>query len=247
MDFFGGIPGFQTGQVMGLPRLLVAFARIEGERTALEVGQDHVILAPRDPDVARRLRVSAAVPLGQPLSARAAGARRALADVASACDGRHRRADWRRSRRRDLSVRASGARRRAIAPSRRAGARGVHRGRGVGAAAGRHRGVRTRRLGAARRRVWRTAGRPRVDFAARRDVIGVAGELFVGDNADAFGGATGLDARERRRMERAAAVSVRAACRSRRALGRRQRPRKPAIHAAAPARTARPTAASSSR
>ena len=40
-------------------------------------------------------------------------------------------------------------------------------------------------------------------------MIGVAGELFVGDNADAFGGATGLDARERRRLERAAAVSVR--------------------------------------
>src|SRR5262249_23349755 len=49
MDFFGGIPGFQTGQVMGLPRLLVAYARIEGERTALEVGQDQMILAPRDP------------------------------------------------------------------------------------------------------------------------------------------------------------------------------------------------------
>ena len=49
MDFFGGIPGFQTGQVMGLPRLLVAFARIEGAKSALEVGQDHVILAPRDP------------------------------------------------------------------------------------------------------------------------------------------------------------------------------------------------------
>jgi hypothetical protein len=49
MDFFGGIPGFQTGQVMGLPRLIVAFARLEGARTALEVGQDHMILAPRDP------------------------------------------------------------------------------------------------------------------------------------------------------------------------------------------------------
>ena len=49
LDFFGGIPGFQTGQVMGLPRLLVAFARIEGARTAIEVGQDHMILAPRDP------------------------------------------------------------------------------------------------------------------------------------------------------------------------------------------------------
>ena len=49
MDFFGGIPGFATGQVMGLPRLLVAFARFEGKHTAVEVGQDHMILAPADP------------------------------------------------------------------------------------------------------------------------------------------------------------------------------------------------------
>ena len=49
MDFFGGIPGFQTGQVMGLPRLLVAFARLDGEKTAAEIGQDHMILSPKDP------------------------------------------------------------------------------------------------------------------------------------------------------------------------------------------------------
>ena len=49
LDFFGGIPGSQTGQVMGLPRLLVAYARIDGAKTSLEIGQDHVILAPRDP------------------------------------------------------------------------------------------------------------------------------------------------------------------------------------------------------
>jgi hypothetical protein len=49
MDFFGGIPNFQNGQVMGIPRLLYAFARLEGETTAIEVGQDHMILAPRNP------------------------------------------------------------------------------------------------------------------------------------------------------------------------------------------------------
>jgi hypothetical protein len=49
MDFFGGIPNFQNGQVMGIPRLLYAFARLEGESTAIEVGQDHMILAPRNP------------------------------------------------------------------------------------------------------------------------------------------------------------------------------------------------------
>lgn len=49
VDFFGGTPAFNTGQVMGLPRLLYAFARIDGEKTAIEVGQDHMILSPRDP------------------------------------------------------------------------------------------------------------------------------------------------------------------------------------------------------
>jgi hypothetical protein len=48
-DFFGGIPGFPTGQVMGLPRLLYAFARFEGPRGGVLVGQDEAILAPRNP------------------------------------------------------------------------------------------------------------------------------------------------------------------------------------------------------
>ena len=48
-DFLGGVPNFQTGTVMGLPRLIYAFGRIESDRTALQVGQDHVLLAPRDP------------------------------------------------------------------------------------------------------------------------------------------------------------------------------------------------------
>lgn len=48
-DFLGGTPGFVTGTVMGLPRLVYAFARLEGARTALQVGQDHNLLAPRDP------------------------------------------------------------------------------------------------------------------------------------------------------------------------------------------------------
>jgi len=48
-DFFGGVPNFQTGTVMGLPRVLYAFGRIEKDGTAFVIGQDHVILAPRDP------------------------------------------------------------------------------------------------------------------------------------------------------------------------------------------------------
>jgi hypothetical protein len=49
VDFLGGAPGFQTGTVMGLPRLRYAFARLEREGTALVVGQDNMILAPADP------------------------------------------------------------------------------------------------------------------------------------------------------------------------------------------------------
>jgi len=49
MDFFGGIPNFQTGPVMGLPRLLYAYMRLDGEKTAVEIGQDQMILAPKNP------------------------------------------------------------------------------------------------------------------------------------------------------------------------------------------------------
>jgi hypothetical protein len=48
-DFLGGVPNFQTGTVMGLPRMVYAFARLQRDGTAIQVGQDHVLLAPRDP------------------------------------------------------------------------------------------------------------------------------------------------------------------------------------------------------
>src|SRR5262249_18554203 len=48
-DFFGGVPNFQNGTVMGLPRLVYAFGRLEHGCTAVQVGQDHVVLGPRDP------------------------------------------------------------------------------------------------------------------------------------------------------------------------------------------------------
>lgn len=49
VDFFGGTPGFVNGTVMGLPRLLYAFGRLERGGTAIQAGQDHAMLAPRDP------------------------------------------------------------------------------------------------------------------------------------------------------------------------------------------------------
>lgn len=48
-DFFGGIPSFQNGQVMGLPRMVYAFARMEGPGGSVLVGQDDAIVAPRSP------------------------------------------------------------------------------------------------------------------------------------------------------------------------------------------------------
>ena len=109
LDFFGGTPGFVTGTVMGLPRLLYAFGRLEHGGTAVEVGQDHVLLAPRDPTSLAALCVPAVLPLGQPLPARAPGARRAALRRRHA-ERRHRRAGHRR-RRADLRVRAAGRRR----------------------------------------------------------------------------------------------------------------------------------------
>ena len=49
MDFFGGVPGFRTGQTMGVPRLLYGFMRLDGEKTSFEIGQDLMLLAPRNP------------------------------------------------------------------------------------------------------------------------------------------------------------------------------------------------------
>jgi hypothetical protein len=49
LDFFGGIPNFQTGEVMGLPRLLYGYIRLDGEKTAIEIGQDQMVLAPKNP------------------------------------------------------------------------------------------------------------------------------------------------------------------------------------------------------
>jgi hypothetical protein len=194
MDFFGGIPGFQTGQTMGLPRLLVGFGRIDGERTALEVGQDHMILAPRDPtslaafafpllfrsgnlylrvpqarvehSLTSRLRATGGIvaPVGGDLAGDS------YVFVPPALSGE-------RSRRPGLQARLAYA---SDEPDAR---------RLVDLGLSGHIGW--ERRGDALARSWASA----VDFAARRDRVGVAGEVFAGDNMDAFGGALGLDAR----------------------------------------------------
>jgi len=49
VDFYGGIPNFQTGPAIGLPRLVYGFVRLDGDKTAFEIGQDQMILAPKNP------------------------------------------------------------------------------------------------------------------------------------------------------------------------------------------------------
>jgi cell division protein FtsB len=195
MDFFGGIPGFQTGQVMGLPRLLVAFARLDGEKTAAEIGQDQVMLAPKDPTSLAGFAFPLLFRSGN-LYLRApqvrvertiAGPLRIAGGIVAPIGGDLVGEDYR------------------FVPPALAGER-------------------SRRPGVQGRLAWTTtddANAPRVvdvglsghyawerrplqladswagalDFTLRRGWIGVAGEVFTGENIDAFGGALGLDAR----------------------------------------------------
>ena len=196
MDFFGGIPGFQTGQVMGLPRLLVAFARLESDRTAVEVGQDHMILAPRDPSsiaafsfpmLFRSGNLYLRVPQVR-IEQKIIGGLRATAGIVAPIAG-----DLTGDTYLFVPPALSGER------SRRPGLQGrvayvagdAESPRLVDVGVSGHSGW--ERRGASLARSWAAA----LDVSARRDVVGVAGEFFVGDNMDAFGGATGLDARSR--------------------------------------------------
>ena len=196
MDFFGGVPAFQTGQAMGLPRLLLAYARIEGERTALEVGQDHVILAPRDPTSLAAFAFPLLFRSGN-LYLRApqvrvertiAGRVRAAAGVIAPIGGDFTNANY-------LFVPPALGGERSRRPGVQARVAYTTEGAGTDAMRSVDVGV-SGHVGWERQATdlatgWATA----IDFAARRDVVGIAGEAFIGDNIDAFGGALGLDAR----------------------------------------------------
>src|SRR4051794_18315769 len=49
MDFMGGMTDFQATPLFGLPNIVYAYARFESARTAIEAGQDEMILAPGNP------------------------------------------------------------------------------------------------------------------------------------------------------------------------------------------------------
>jgi hypothetical protein len=193
MDFFGGIPGFATGQVMGLPRLLVAFARVEGERTALEVGQDHMILAPNDPTSLAAFAFPALFRSGnlylrtpQVRVERALGSKlRVTGGIVAPIAGDVPGEDYR-----FVPAALSGER------SQRPGVQGRFAFTTAEAEA-----VRRVTIGVSGHYGWEFKGGRTVnssagalDFNFRHDLVGVAGEVFAGENIDAFGGAIGIDA-----------------------------------------------------
>jgi len=49
VDFLGSNLSFQGSDLLGVPRLLYGYVRLEGQKTSLEVGQDQMMLAPRNP------------------------------------------------------------------------------------------------------------------------------------------------------------------------------------------------------
>jgi hypothetical protein len=193
-DFFGGIPGFQTGQVMALPRLLVAFARMEGQRAAIQAGQDHVLLAPRDPTSLAGFAFPLLFRSGN-LYLRAPQVRveyspvshlRAAAGIVAPIGGDLIGEDFRfvppalggeRSRRPGVQAHVS------------VGSMDAEATRRANVGVSGHYGWERRESAVAEG--WAAA----LDFAARSGWIATAGELFVGLNMDAFGGALGLDAR----------------------------------------------------
>lgn len=196
-DFFGGIPGFATGQVMGLPRLLVAFARVETDRTAVEIGQDHMMLAPLDPTSLASLSFPALFRSGnlylrtpQVRVERAIGGfvrvmGGIVAPIAGDVPGEEYRfvppaLNGERSRRPAVQARLALATAEVDAP------------RHVNVGLSTHIGWEHK--GGSSAESTATA----IDFTLRRDFIGAAGEVFDGRNIDAFGGAVGLDAAQTR-------------------------------------------------
>lgn len=195
LDFLGGIPGFVTGQTMPLPRLLVGFARIETDRLAFQAGQDHAILAPRDPSSLAGFAFPLLVRSGN-LYLRAPQARaeaalsrqvRLTAGILAPIGGDLPGENYRfvppalggeRSRHPAVQARIDYASLPATDAPRRAAF-------GLSGHFGRERHVGVVNEG------WAGA----FDFAVRRDWIGAAGEAFTGRNIDAFGGGTGQDVR----------------------------------------------------
>lgn len=197
LDFYGGIPNYPTGQVMGIPRLLYGYMRLEGERTAIEVGQDRMILAPRDPNSVAALyfpslyssgnlylrvpqiRVEHALKFGRENELQLTGGM--LAPVAGTNNSNESfelfspKLEGERSRQPAVQARIAWKHRNVD----RAGENGWELGFSG------HHGQ--ERFVTGPQPSWAGA----IDFDFQRGRIGAGGEFFVGRNIDAFGGSLG--------------------------------------------------------
>jgi hypothetical protein len=196
VDFFGGIPAFQTGQVMGLPRLLYAFTRFERDGTAIEIGQDEMMLAPRNPTSVAALSFPLLFRAGnlylrvpqarveRRLSGSTTSELRGMVGLVAPVGGDFRSPDYT-----FVPPALGGERSRWPAVQARIGWQRGDEERGASLGASGHYG----RERPADRLVtsWAAA----VDFHAQGARVGVAGEAFTGDNLDAFGGALGQPVR----------------------------------------------------
>ncbi len=196
VDFLGGVPNFQTGQVMGIPRLLYAFVRIEGAKTALEAGQDQMILAPRNPtslaamsfpDLYRSGNLYLRAPqvrVEHTFSAGKSGDILAMGGIMAPIGG-----DFAANALTFVPPNLAGERSRWPALQARLAWRGRPAGGGedkdweIGLSG--HYG--RERYAAGITPSWATA----LDFDAHSGRVGIGGEWFVGRNLDAFGGALG--------------------------------------------------------
>jgi hypothetical protein len=200
-DFYGGIPNFQTGPVIGLPRLLYAYVRLDGDKTAFEIGQDHMILAPKNPTSLAgaafptlyrsgnlylrvpQIRAERLLASGEFGQVRAVGG--ILAPVAGDFSGSYQ----------FVPPNLSGERSRTPAVQSRLSWRATPAGPaeqprwefGVSGHYARE------RLTAGEVPSWATAG----DFDATSGKFGLGGEFFTGRNLQAFGGSLGQAARSR--------------------------------------------------
>ena len=178
---------------MGLPRLLYAFTRFERERTALHVGQDDMVLAPRNPTSLAALsfpllfrsgNLYLRVPqarIEQRLAGGGSGGElRLAAGIVAPVGGDFRAVDYT-----FVPPALGGERsRRPGVQARMAWQRGdEERGASLGVS-----GHYSRERPVDELLTSRAAA---LDFHLQGARFGVAGEMFVGDNIDAFGGALG--------------------------------------------------------
>lgn len=193
LDFLGGVPNFNNGTVMGLPRMIIAFGRLDGEKLGLEVGQDHTMLAPRDPTSLAALGFPLLFRSGN-LYLRAPQARveyrptsawtfktgivaPIAGDFSSAYEFAPIAGAGERSKRPSVEGHAGYARGDADSPSEVAFGASGHYG--------------WRRVEGSLDETWAGA----VDGNVRVGRIGAAGEWFVVENGEAFGGAVNQPAR----------------------------------------------------